>query len=168
MTEAFDEEEKGSSQVREASSILNFEYHAIQLADEAQYKRHMFKEATSLPVKRVVSACFPVSDRLGVLELAISLFWNRIASVNLKWTLDFHGLKPTVPEIVYQEGEAFYRLDVDAASRSEYWQPSTTVSNMVSSSKSPSNKPDNGFGFFQLIVFNVQYYLLCLYTQLTH
>ncbi|GAU91710.1 hypothetical protein RvY_03915 [Ramazzottius varieornatus] len=131
VTDTFEEDAGASSQTKEASSIMNFEYHAMQLADDAQYKRHMFKEATALPVKRLVSACFPISDRLGVLELAISLFWNRAASVSLNWTLDFHGLKPTVPEIVYQEGEAYYRLDVDTGCRSEFWQPSTTLTHLI-------------------------------------
>ena len=111
----------------DSSPVLNFEYHAVQVAESAQYKSHMFREAAALPLKRVISAVFPVSDRLGVLELAVALFWNRVASAVVDWTVEFHGIKPTVPEIVHQEGEAFYRVDVDAGGRSEYLSPSVSV-----------------------------------------
>ncbi|XP_055333690.1 tripeptidyl-peptidase 2-like isoform X2 [Paramacrobiotus metropolitanus] len=115
----------------DASPILNFEYHAMQLSQNAQYKTHMFRETTAFPLRRVVSVVFPVSDRLGFLELAVALFWNRISSVVMDWSLDFHGLKPSVPEIVYQEGEAYYRVDVDAGGRSEFLQPSVSLTHLV-------------------------------------
>lgn len=122
-----DYQDSGSAPT-DANPILNFEYHAMQLSQNAQYKTHMFREATAIPLKRIITCLFHVSDRLGLLELSVALFWNRISSALVDWSLDFHGLKPTAPEIVYQEGDAYYRVDVDAGARSEFLQPSVTVS----------------------------------------
>ncbi|OQV18364.1 Tripeptidyl-peptidase 2 [Hypsibius exemplaris] len=126
-----DYQDQNPSTAVDSVPAMNFEYHAVQVADSSQYKSHMFREATAIPLKRVISSVFPVSDRLGVLELAVALFWNRAASALVDWTLEFHGVKPTVPEIVYQEGEAFYRVDVDAAGRSEYFQPSVSLTHLI-------------------------------------
>ncbi len=103
--------------------------HAVQQLPKESFRSNEFKQYISTTPNDYEVRSFAVTGG-RTLELCLGQYWSSLGNGKYEFELEFHGVRPSDPNLVLDGGQISGRLDVSAPFREESVSPSASLTTL--------------------------------------